>query len=101
MYSQHKTDNNYDGDIMAIKEMVRICKPGGIIAISLCIGNISVNISGTHVYSENDLFKRLIIPSGCKIYGQYDFDLKNKYNDSLFNINEFYPVSNVIFFLQK
>jgi hypothetical protein len=100
-YNQHQINGSDNGDIMALNEMVRICKPDGIIAISLSIGNISTDISGVHVYSENELFERLINPSGCKIYGKYDFNLKNKLNDSLFNINEFYPVSNVIFFLQK
>jgi hypothetical protein len=102
LIGQHvDNDGNYDGDIVGLGEMVRICKPGGIIALSLCISNESADISGIHVYREKDLFERLIDKSGCKILGDYDFDLRNEYNDSLSNIKELYPVSNIIFFLQK
>jgi SAM-dependent methyltransferase len=45
------------GDSDILKEMVRICKPGGFIYISLELSIIGENYSGTYFYSIDDLTK--------------------------------------------
>jgi len=91
-----------DGDIMGMKELVRICKPGGYIMISLIVGPIHESCQGTYVYSNETLFERVINPSGCELLNKtYDFDLSNKYNDGLFSLDDITSVSDVFLVLKK
>lgn len=92
---------DWDGDIRAIKEMARICKPGGIILLSTDIAKESKWVSGTFYYSVEDLFKRLIEPSGCVLRGEYNFDLDDPDNTAITSHNGYAPVSSVVFSLQK
>jgi SAM-dependent methyltransferase len=92
---------DWQGDMVAMKEMVRICKPGGIIALTTDIGLESRWVSGTHYYSKEDLFKRLIDYSGCTLRGDHDFDINHPDCDAITSHNDFAPVSAVIFTLQK
>ena len=95
----YQKDNQ--GDILAMKEMARICKPGGTILITTDMAEQSKWVAGTHYYSVKDLFKRLIEPTGCVIRGDYDFDISNAENSSITSHLGYYPVSSVIFSLQK
>jgi len=98
-YLIYQKDN---GDIAGLKELVRVCKPGGKIVISLLLGPDDRSCQGTHVYSNKTLFERLILESGCKLLGNtFDFDLSNKYNDGLFELDELCCVSDVFFILVK
>ena len=89
------------GDILAMQEMIRICKPGGIILISTDIGKESKWISGTFYYSEADLFKRLIDQPGVKLRGKYNFNIDDKNNDALTSHKNVYPLTSVVFSLVK
>ena len=79
---------NFNGDTIGIKEMVRICKPGGIILLSSDMsktGDIEPSrwLGGTFWYTEKELFDRIIIPSNCSLIGPYDFSFENPDNDAL------------------
>jgi len=94
--------SNWEGDKIAMKEMVRITKPGGIILLSTDMTpNASKWVSGTYYYNEKELFDRLITHSGCILRGDYDFDFNNDENNAITEHNGFKPVSSVIFSLQK
>lgn len=88
-------------DIIAIREMVRICKPGGFIALSLEMGVTSKWVSGTYYYSLDDVNKRIIKPSGCKLLGESNFEIEHIDNDAITEHNGFKPVTSAVFILQK
>lgn len=91
-----------NGDMIAIKEMVRVCKPGGFILLSTDLSkNEGKWISGTYYYSEKDLFDRLINFSECDLVGPYDFSFDNPDNNAETMHDDFGPVSPVVFALQK
>ncbi len=76
------------GDIIGIKEIVRICKPGGIILLSTDMsktGDLEPTrwVSGTFWYTEKELYERVIIPSGCELIGPVDFSFENVDNDAM------------------
>jgi hypothetical protein len=56
-------------------EIVRVCKPGGVIAISTDMSVLNAWCSGTFWYDEATLFARLIDPFGVELRGPYDFSL--------------------------
>jgi len=89
----------YQQDVIAIQEMVRICKPGGKIIISTDIANTHQWVSGGYFYDEQSLFNRLIIPSRCVIDGDYDFSFMNTDQEILNNTNLKY--TSAFFILKK
>lgn len=89
---------DHDGDMVAIKEMVRICKPGGIIALSTDMGTKCEWYSGTFYYDEEQLFKRLIDYSGCKLRGKYEFSLEGT---DMHHVKDDLDSTGVTFTLQK
>lgn len=92
---------NWEGDIIAMKEMSRICKPGGIIALSTDMAKKTKWVSGTLYYSKEDLFNRLINNSNAHLRGEYNFDIDDQNNDAVTEHNDLKPVSPVVFTLQK
>ena len=87
-----------DGDIVAMREMSRICKPGGLIAVGTELGSVDANIGGGYIYTQETIFKRLIDQSGCELIGNHDFDIKS--SDGMQNHNG-YDFTSVMFFLRK
>lgn len=92
--------NEYFGDMTAIREIARITKPGGIILLSTDLADKTQWVSGTLFYSKLDLFDRIINPSKCHLRGPYDFELDHPDNTDV------YPrwglmTSSVVFSLQK
>ena len=92
---------NWEGDIIGIKEIARITKPGGYILLSTDMSDNSKWHSGTLYYSQSKLFERIIEPSGCIINGTYDFSLDSDDNDVLNEIDGLGIASPVVFSLQK
>lgn len=65
-----------DGDIVAAREMARVCRPGGKVIIGTEIGYELGGRPGSRIYDEAALFERLIVPSRCKLVEPYDFSLE-------------------------
>lgn len=90
------------GDMLAIREIARITKPGGLILLSTDMAeNKSKWHSGTLYYSKMDLFDRLINPSGCKLNGEFDFDFSSPDTTDIHHIDGVGNVSSVVFSLVK
>ena len=93
--------NNHMGDMTAIREIVRITKPGGYILLSTDMtDNKTKWHSGTMYYNEIDLFDRIINPSKCTIVGDYDFNFNNEYNTDIHDVNGI-KASSCVFALKK
>lgn len=93
---------NYMGDMVAIREIVRITKPGGMILLSTDMTSSQTKWhSGTLYYNENDLFDRIINPSKCLLNGKYDFNFDNKDNDEVHIVDGVGLCSSVVFSLVK
>lgn len=65
-------------DRRALSEMVRVLKPGGLLAISVDFGQEYVEfpskVSGLRIYNKWALYERIIKPSGCELQKPADFD---------------------------
>lgn len=90
-----------DGDSLAIKELARICKKGGYIIVSVIVGPDDGISQGSHVYTSDTIFERIINKSGCKLLGSHNFDLTSIYNDGLYILGSVSPVSDCFFILEK
>ena len=65
-----------DGDIMAAREIGRVCKPGGFVIIGTDMCESYKWYSGGYFYDEKSLFDRIINQTGCEIVGDYNFDFE-------------------------
>lgn len=92
---------NCMGDIIAMKEICRITKPNGIILLSTDMAEDSLWLSGTHYYSEADLFERLINPNNCEIIGHYDFDVNGDHCTDIHEVGPLKKATSVVFALKK
>lgn len=93
---------NWMGDMIGIRELVRITKPGGYILLSTDMTDSNTKWhSGTLYYNYIDLFDRIINPSRCELYGQHDFSFDHPYNTNIHNINGVGNCSSVILTLRK
>lgn len=88
------------GDIIAAREMSRICKKGGYIVIGTELNSENKTIwsSGSYFYSQEDLFKRIINNIDGKLQGDFDFSYENSDKDEEFSGIKF---SSSIFVIKK
>lgn len=89
------------GDMVAIREIARITKPGGVILLSTDMGEITKWNSGTLYYSEPDLFDRIVNPSRCVMKGGYNFNFEDNDNTDIRTIDGIGKVTSVVFALTK
>lgn len=75
-----------DGDIMAAKEMARVCKPGGIVIIGTDMAENFGWIGGGYFYDDRALFERIINPANCKLIGDYNFDFDTSDRTEIYGI---------------
>jgi len=87
-----------NGDIQSIREMARICKPGGKIIISTDFCMKHIWYGGGYFYDEASLFERLIKSSGCFLDGDYDFSFEGSDKHVLNNELDY---TSVFFILNK
>ncbi|MEN3234200.1 class I SAM-dependent methyltransferase [Methylobacterium ajmalii] len=76
-----------DKDQAGMAEIVRICKPGGLIAMSTDMSDINKWHSGTFYYNEESIYDRLIIPHPVRIMGRSNFEIDHADNDQIDYIN--------------
>lgn len=86
-----------DGDILASREMGRVCKKGGVVVVGtdLCLNHTWHG--GGYFYDKDSLFERIINNSGCELIGEYDFSFENSDKHFLNGLE----YTSVIFFLRK
>ena len=65
-----------DGDIISSREMGRIVKPGGFLAIGTDLSD-EFRRAGGYYYDEAAVHERLIQPSGCSPHGPIDLSWEN------------------------
>jgi 2-polyprenyl-3-methyl-5-hydroxy-6-metoxy-1,4-benzoquinol methylase len=69
------------GDRVAVREMARVVKKGGVVAVSFDYGPTyepyPSEISGRRIYDERTVMSRLVRPSGLELVGPVDFSLWN------------------------
>ncbi len=97
----------YRGDMVAIRELARITKPGGYILLSTDMTKGEENdgdskwYGGTFYYNKVDLFDRIINPSGCELVGEYDFDFDHPDHTDILYRDNIGTTSSVVFALRK
>lgn len=100
----------YCGDLRALDEMIRVCRPGGLLLLSTdMIGgeHASTYHSGTHYYNKKDLLERLVQREGVELYAPagsgsepYNFDVHDEDNDAIDSHDHLYPTCSVVFALR-
>ena len=88
-----------NGDIVAAREMGRVCKPGGFVIIGTDMAQTHCQPAG-YCYDEESLFTRIIRPTGCELVGPYDFSWGMADHYKHRTIDEF-EYTSCIFVLQK
>lgn len=67
------------GDRAAMREMARVVKPNGLVAVSFDYGltyePYPSEVSGRRIYDEKRVMSRLVKPSGLELVGPVDFTL--------------------------
>ena len=86
-----------NGDILAAREMGRVCKKGGTVIIGTDISDTHKWESGGYFYDTESLKNRIINNTGCELIGDCDFDFNRSEINTFNNIK----YSSVIFFLRK
>jgi SAM-dependent methyltransferase len=95
------TQANFMGDMKAIREIVRVTKPGGYILLSTDMTKDNTEwLSGTMYYNEVDLFDRIINASRCTLVGDYDFNFDDKTNSDIHQVKHLTAAS-CVFALKK
>jgi ubiquinone/menaquinone biosynthesis C-methylase UbiE len=73
-----------DGDTLAIREMLRVCRPGGLVAVSFDFGKEDAEYPSAatrrRIYDKRAVYERLVKPSGGILEEPADFDRAN-WND--------------------
>lgn len=68
------------GDRKAVKEMARVLKPGGLLAVTVDLGRTYYpypsGVSGRRIYDEKSLRQRIIGPSGLELVFPVDFSVE-------------------------
>jgi len=85
------------GDILAAKEMGRVCKPGGKIVIGTDMCSSHQWHHGGYFYDEKALFERIIESTGCSLVGTSDFNFDNSEKHELSGLD----YTSTIFVLKK
>jgi ubiquinone/menaquinone biosynthesis C-methylase UbiE len=99
--------NEYRGDMIAMRELVRVTKPGGYILLSTDMtkgephNGDSKWHSGTFYYNHLDIFDRLINVSGCELVGEHDFTFDAPDNTDQTFRDGVGTTSSVVFALRK
>lgn len=65
------------GDTEAVQEMVRVTRPGGLVAVTFDYGpkyaEYPSEATGRRIYSEDAVYERLVYPSGARLEEPADF----------------------------
>ena len=111
IYPQSRNNKGqYNGDIKAIKEIARICKPGGYVLLSTDICQLDTSAfpnpksrwyGGTYWYSEKELFDRIINSTDLELVGNYDFSFNNENNDLVHKHHDLSQCSPCVLLLRK
>jgi len=93
----------WQGDMVGIRELSRILKPGGYLLLSTDMTNAKRSQwhSGTFYFTETDIFDRLVGPSHCDLIGDYDFNFSDPDNTDVRDLDPVGKVSSVVFALRK
>ena len=59
------------GDVRAVREMARVCRPGGYVVLSTDVSDEFRRVGG-YYYGERALFARLVRPTRMDIHGDHD-----------------------------
>lgn len=90
------------GDMVGIREIARITKPGGYILLSTDMTEAKSKWQGgTFYYNETDLFDRIIRPTYCEMIGSHDFSFDHPQNTDVRPLDGVGRVSSVVFALRK
>jgi SAM-dependent methyltransferase len=73
----------WPNDMDAMREIVRITKPGGIIAMSTDMSTMNQKHGGTFFYNEANFMARLIAPYPVRLRGPVDFSLDHPDTDAI------------------